>query len=108
MPIYEYVCRVCDHELEIIQSIKESPLTECPSCSEKTLRKKLSVAAFHLKGTGWYETDFKNKADKKKDKSDQPTADASSEKSESSSDKKSSDSKTTTADSASSSGATAA
>ena len=108
MPIYEYVCRACSHELEIIQSIKESPLTECPSCSKITLRKKLSAAAFHLKGTGWYETDFKNKADKKKDKSNQSTTDASSEKGESGSDKKSSDSKTTTADSASSSGATAA
>ena len=72
MPIYEYVCGVCGHELEVIQSIKESPLTQCPACNENALRKKLSAAAFHLKGTGWYETDFKNKktADKESKKSD--------------------------------------
>ncbi len=60
MPIYEYMCPNCGHEFEIIQGIKESPLTACPACGENQLRKKLSAAAFHLKGTGWYETDFKN------------------------------------------------
>lgn len=61
MPIFEYICEVCGYELEIIQRIKDRPLTECPTCNEQSLRKKLSVAAFHLKGSGWYETDFKNK-----------------------------------------------
>lgn len=61
MPTYEYVCGVCNYELEIIQRIKEPRLTKCPACNEDSLRRKLSAAAFHLKGTGWYETDFKTK-----------------------------------------------
>lgn len=69
MPIYEYSCKYCGHEIEQLQSIREDPLVDCPSCMEPGLYKKLSVAAFHLKGTGWYETDFKNKDSKKADKS---------------------------------------
>ncbi len=60
MPIYEYVCTVCEHELEAIQKMSEAPLEFCPECGEKTLKKQLSAAAFQLKGSGWYETDFKN------------------------------------------------
>ena len=60
MPIYEYECKVCHHEFETIQKISEPPLTECPQCCEHELRKKVSVAAFRLKGKGWYETDFKS------------------------------------------------
>ncbi len=73
MPIYEYFCTGCGHEFEILQGIKESVLTNCPGCSQSTLQKKISAAAFHLKGTGWYETDFKNSGkpdDKKSGKSD--------------------------------------
>jgi len=70
MPIYEYLCSGCGHEFEILQGLKESPLTFCPACQENRLQKKLSAAAFHLKGTGWYETDFKN-AGKPEDKSKQ-------------------------------------
>ncbi len=65
MPIYEYICNHCEHELEVLQSIKHPPLTDCPACGQAALRKKLSVAAFRLKGTGWYETDFKNAANGK-------------------------------------------
>ncbi len=68
MPIYEYRCNACEHEFEVLQSISDDPLTDCPACKQSTLRKKLSVAAFHLKGTGWYETDFKTKS-KEKDSS---------------------------------------
>ena len=60
MPIYEYECQACHHEFETIQKISESPLTECPQCRENELRKKVSAAAFRLKGKGWYETDFKS------------------------------------------------
>ena len=60
MPIYEYECKACHHEFETIQKISESPLTECPQCLENELRKKVSAAAFRLKGKGWYETDFKS------------------------------------------------
>ena len=60
MPIYEYRCENCSHELESIQKISEPPLTECPKCGQDTLKKKISAAGFRLKGGGWYETDFKS------------------------------------------------
>lgn len=59
MPIYEYQCQDCDKELEVLQKISDSPLQDCPDCGEPTLKKKVSAAAFRLKGGGWYETDFK-------------------------------------------------
>ena len=68
MPIYEYTCAACGHELEALQKISEPPLVECPACGKPELRKRLTAAAFRLKGTGWYETDFKNKGKNKKDK----------------------------------------
>ncbi len=60
MPIYEYMCVECGHELETLQKISDPPLTECPSCGRDTLQKQVSAAAFRLKGGGWYETDFKS------------------------------------------------
>jgi len=68
MPFYEYQCKKCDHRLEVLQKISDEPLVYCPECSEASLKKLISAAAFRLKGTGWYETDFKN-GDKKKEKS---------------------------------------
>lgn len=59
MPIYEYVCDACGLEKDFIQRMSADPLTTCPSCEGETLRKKISAAGFRLKGTGWYETDFK-------------------------------------------------
>ncbi|WP_295436072.1 zinc ribbon domain-containing protein [uncultured Thiodictyon sp.] len=59
MPIYEYRCERCGHELEKLQKLAEDPLTECPACGEPTLKKLISAAGFRLKGGGWYETDFK-------------------------------------------------
>lgn len=59
MPIYGYQCQSCGHEMEALQKISDSPLTECPACHEPALKKQLSAAGFRLSGTGWYETDFK-------------------------------------------------
>ena len=59
MPIYEYQCTECEHELEKLQKISDDPLTDCPECGKPALRKMVSAAAFRLKGSGWYETDFK-------------------------------------------------
>jgi len=59
MPIYEYRCESCGHELERMQKISDPPLTDCPQCGQPALRKRISAAAFRLKGGGWYETDFK-------------------------------------------------
>ena len=59
MPIYEYQCEACGHKLEKLQKISDAHLRDCPSCSESSLNKLVSAAAFRLKGNGWYETDFK-------------------------------------------------
>jgi putative FmdB family regulatory protein len=64
MPIYEYQCQSCQHELEALQKVSEEPKQDCPACGEPDLKKKISAAAFRLKGGGWYETDFKT-GDKK-------------------------------------------
>ena len=61
MPIYEYQCSNCHHQFDIIQKISDEPLKECPECHKDTAVKLVSAAGFQLKGTGWYETDFKNK-----------------------------------------------
>ena len=59
MPIYEYQCQECGHDFEALQKISDDPLVDCPSCQKPGLKKKVSAAAFRLKGSGWYETDFK-------------------------------------------------
>ena len=64
MPIYQYQCDQCDHELEALQKMSDAKLVDCPECDEPALRKKVTAAAFKLKGTGWYETDFKNSGKK--------------------------------------------
>ena len=60
MPIYEYRCDGCGHELEAMQKFSDAALTECPACGKPALRKLVSAAGFQLKGSGWYATDFKN------------------------------------------------
>ena len=59
MPIYEYACGTCRHRFETIQRASEAPLKDCPTCGESALKKLLSAPVFRLKGSGWYETDFK-------------------------------------------------
>ncbi len=61
MPIYEYRCETCGHELEALQKMSDPLLTDCPECKNATLKKALTAAGFRLKGGGWYETDFKGK-----------------------------------------------
>ena len=70
MPIYEYECARCGHIMEAIQKVTEAALTECPACHKQGLRKQITAAAFHLKGSGWYATDFKDKSRVKKDDKD--------------------------------------
>ena len=60
MPIYEYVCTNCGHEMEALQKMSDAPIRICPQCREEALRKKVSAPSFRLKGGGWYETDFKS------------------------------------------------
>ena len=59
MPFYEYKCGACGHHLEALQKFSDEPLVYCPECNAPSLKKMISAAAFRLKGTGWYETDFK-------------------------------------------------
>ena len=59
MPIYGYVCRHCEHTLDVLQKISDDPLVDCPECGKPQLRRQLSAPRFRLKGSGWYETDFK-------------------------------------------------
>jgi putative FmdB family regulatory protein len=64
MPIYEYRCAACSFQEEYLQKISEPALTQCPVCGKASFQKLLSAAGFHLKGSGWYATDFKTKATK--------------------------------------------
>jgi putative FmdB family regulatory protein len=59
MPIYEYRCNACGHELEKLQRMSDDSLVDCPECAEPALKRLISAVAFRLKGSGWYETDFK-------------------------------------------------
>ncbi len=105
MPIYEYKCDECDHRLEKLQKISDDPAKTCPECGKDSLRKLVSAAAFKLKGTGWYETDFKDKKPKKDEKKssstkpDTKTSVSSETKKTASTEKKSSPSSTNSSDS---------
>jgi putative FmdB family regulatory protein len=68
MPLYDYQCSACGHEMEALQKMSDAPLTDCPACHTASLKKKVTAAAFRLSGSGWYETDFKK--DNKKNLSD--------------------------------------
>ena len=59
MPIYEYRCGACGHHLEALQKMTDGPLRKCPDCGRSQLRRLMSAPQFRLKGSGWYETDFK-------------------------------------------------
>jgi putative FmdB family regulatory protein len=70
MPIYEYRCSACGHELEVLQKLSDPLLTSCPECGKPALTKLLSAAGFQLKGSGWYATDFKSSGARPAVKSD--------------------------------------
>ena len=59
MPIYEYACKSCGHVFDALQKMNDDALIDCPDCGEPELKKLLSAPNFRLKGSGWYETDFK-------------------------------------------------
>lgn len=63
MPTYDYVCTKCGHELEIFQSMKDSPLRKCPKCKKLGLKRLLGGGAgLIFKGSGFYITDYKQKS----------------------------------------------
>jgi len=61
MPIYEYECSNCGNVEEVLQKFSDSPLTTCRKCSGE-LHKLISQSSFHLKGSGWYVTDYAGKS----------------------------------------------
>ncbi|HJS21203.1 MAG TPA: zinc ribbon domain-containing protein [Steroidobacteraceae bacterium] len=72
MPIYEYQCDACGHTLEALQQFADAPLKKCPDCGKSKLRRLLSAPMFLLKGSGWYETDFKSDKEVKRNLADRP------------------------------------
>ncbi len=72
MPIYAYKCAECSHELDVIRKVSDPPLTECPNCGKPALVKQITAAGFHLKGGGWYVTDFRDGGSGKKKDTGKP------------------------------------
>ena len=62
MPIYAYQCESCGHAKDVLQRISDPVLTDCPACGKASFKKQLTAAGFQLKGSGWYQTDFKGGA----------------------------------------------
>ena len=76
MPFYEYECSKCGHQTEILQKISDPPVTECELCNGR-MKKLISQSTFHLKGSGWYVTDYASKSGGY-DEKNSSSADASS------------------------------
>jgi putative FmdB family regulatory protein len=77
MPTYEYACKACGEHLEVVQSFKDDPLTECPSCSGE-LRKVFAPIGIAFKGSGFYKTDSRP-APKEKSSSSESESKSSSD-----------------------------
>lgn len=92
MPLYEYRCAACGHDLEAIQKFSDAPLTDCPACGAPKLEKLLSQSSFALKGGGWYADGYGPNGAKKDDEASKKTSESASEDSKSS-DTKSGDGK---------------
>lgn len=70
MPIYEYRCESCGHLLDALQKLGDAPLVDCPECEDPALKRLVSAPRFRLKGSGWYETDFKSEKERKRNLAD--------------------------------------
>ena len=82
MPFYEYECQDCKFYTEVMQKVTDTPLTRCPSCGKRSLKKLVSAPVFRLKGSGWYETDFKSDKESKRNvlaEKEEPAAPAKAE-----------------------------
>ena len=76
MPTYEYHCDACEHGFEEFQSITASPLKKCPKCGKRKLRRVFGIgAAVLFKGSGFYQTDYRSDAYKKRAAEDKPKSD---------------------------------
>jgi putative FmdB family regulatory protein len=88
MPFYEYECSSCKFYVEALQKISDDPLKQCPSCKKQTLKKLVSAPVFRLKGSGWYETDFKSEGEDKRNLADRDEPAGKAEEKSSASDTK--------------------
>jgi putative FmdB family regulatory protein len=83
MPFYEYECPNCGYRDEVLQKISDKPLKKCPACGRNGLKKLMSAPVFRLKGSGWYETDFKSDKENKRNlvgaDKDEPKAETKTE-----------------------------
>jgi putative FmdB family regulatory protein len=78
MPTYEYQCDACEHNFDEFQSMSEDPLTKCPKCGKKKLRRVYGPgAAILFKGSGFYQTDYRSESYKSAAKADQDHAKSS-------------------------------
>src|SRR4051795_7006311 len=102
MPTYEYACRSCGQHLEVVQSFKDDPLTECPQCQGE-LRKVFAPIGIAFKGSGFYRNDSRSSSSGSR-KSESKSESNSSSESSGSSDKKSDSSSTSSSSSDASSG----
>jgi len=76
MPIYEYECDSCGHHVEALQKFSDPPLSECEACHSRKLKKLISQSTFHLKGTGWYVTDYASKSSSTGSTKDKPSTES--------------------------------
>ena len=83
MPTYDYACDACAHTFEQWQSFKEDVLTKCPACKKSKLRRLIGTgAAIVFKGSGFYDTDYRQKDEAKKAEANKPKADPAEPKAE--------------------------
>ena len=82
MPIYKYQCHGCGQVSEVLQKMSDKPIKKCPECGGQ-VSKLMSMNSFHLKGSGWYVTDYSGKKSDCVTKTDKPetkTADTAEKK----------------------------
>ena len=99
MPIYAYKCAECGHQMDVIRKVSDPPLSDCPHCGKPALVKQVTAAGFHLKGAGWYVTDFRDQGSVKKKDTAKPDEKAATDPSTDSKTETKSDTKTETSDS---------
>jgi putative FmdB family regulatory protein len=80
MPTYQYRCKECDHDFEVVQSFTDNPLEDCPECGGR-LKKVYGNVGISFKGSGFYKTD--SRGGKKSTKAASSSTDSSTSSSES-------------------------
>ncbi len=81
MPTYDYRCEACGHELELFQSISESPRRKCPACGKQRLRRVIGAGAgIIFKGSGFYQTDYRSDSYRKGQEAEKKPAEGAGEK----------------------------